>query len=37
MVLKLVGFFLALDHRVTNRVCGGRTAVEGTNFLFKPQ
>ena len=37
MVLKLVWLLFALGHRVTNGICGGRPAVEGTNFLFKPQ
>jgi ribosomal protein L37E len=27
----------ALGHRVTNGIWGGRPAVEGMNFLFKPQ
>lgn len=37
MVLKLVGFCLLLVIVLPNGVCGGCTAVEGTNFLFKPQ
>jgi hypothetical protein len=37
MVLKLVGFCLLLVIVLATASGGGCPAVEGTNFLFKPQ